>query len=180
MVIVNTLFALIFLLSFFLLISYSDVVLTLERKTRLEITFAFIKLELYNFGSGKKTVKHPPSFYKSLLKRVNRLFERCVVYLNKLWIPSKETDAECVSAFTSQICCNIAISAFLAYIQSKVQRLYIEENAIIFTKEKTNPTLILTARGRLFYIVITMLLILLDLNKAKRNESKKYVGNKNG
>ena len=171
--------SLILLLSFFLLISYSKVRIIFHRRTRLEITIAFLKLELYNFE--KKNSKRPNiRFYKCLHARLARLFRVSHVVVERLDVPIASSRDKPVYILPYGY--HTAISAAIAYIGSYSRRLDVEDGAVnLFfpNDDGRSLQLRLTARTRLFYILKTVFFIVSDRKKIEEKEDKEYVGRGN-
>ena len=170
MFIAVTLVSALLLISFFLLISYSKVRLVFHRKTRLEITVAFLKLELYNFE--KSGGKRPSfSFYRHLLKRLQKLFSVSRVVIEELDFPISIQKDE--ARYTSPYRYHTAVSALIAYIGSHSHSLDIIDDAVnVYQSDNKGDTvkLKLTARTRLFYILKTVYFIVHDKRKSEQSE----------
>lgn len=177
MFITVTLVSLAVLVAFFLLISYSRVRVILHRKVKLEITIAFLRLELYNFEKDSK--KRPKyGFYRLLYSRLTKLFSVSEVTVEELSLPLGE--ALGIGAYITPYGYHGAISATLAFLASHSRRLRVTQDAIDLFKTdgKSNARLSLTARTRLFYILKTVFLIVKDKKKTEK-EDRIYVGRSN-
>ncbi len=161
-----------------LLLVRAKIKITICRDTRVEITFTLITVELSDFGDGgsKKT---PFSIKRRIFKRIISLVERSEVSVEELRLSRGAERDFAPASYTAPYRYHIAISALLAYIKGKAQKLNIDDNAIILVPDRDEHfSLILTLRARLFHVLTNAWGIYRDTKETeKKGRKKKYVGN---
>ena len=147
-----------------------------NKDARVEITFTLFILELYNFkdnSGGGPGIR----FYRRLLSHLSELFERSEVRIGTIGIPKASGGEFSRREFLDPYRYNIAVSAAIAYLAGKSQKLIIDDNAIILIPDNHNGiSFDIRIRTQLFYLAKILIAIYFDA-KSARKESKKYVGN---
>ena len=160
-----------------LLLFRAKIKLVISEAMRVEITFAIVTVELSDFKGGSSKSKKSFSLYRRIIKRIISIIEKSEVTLHELRLSRGAGLDFSPSSYTAPYRYHIAISALLAYIRGKAQKLIIEDNAVILIPDEDEHfSLILTLRTRLFYVLRNILGILYETRENKKRE-KKYVGN---
>ncbi|MBO5907513.1 MAG: hypothetical protein J6Q85_05140 [Clostridia bacterium] len=161
-----------------MLLSKSEVKILVSQDTRVEITFTLFSLELSDFG-GKGDKKSPFSEKRRIFSRLLSLIEKSDITVKKLRLSRAGGDGFSPLGYTLPYGYHVAISALVAYIRGKAQRLNIDDNAIILIPDGNEPfSLTLLLRARLFYVLTCALGIYRDTKKSEKKRRKEnYVGN---
>lgn len=153
---------------------------------RVEIHFTLIAVYLIEREekdserkSKRKTArgtKTPISFYPRLWRNISAVLDSCEVEIRELTVPALKNEIARAS-FTSPSRYRTAISAFLAYIETKSKKLTIKDNAINLIPDDDNYfRLNISFKLPLFNLVRTVRKIIHDKRELKERK-KENVGN---
>lgn len=155
-----------------LLPTVSEIKFTLNGSARLEFTVAFLKIELYDFGGGKN--KSSITFYKKLAKRITELLSHSAVKIEDLKISIPKQNNYTNSHFIIPYLYHAAISALIAYLKSKSEKLSVRENAVCISSENEDGiSLGISLRAELFYVLRAIVQILADQRADAKTADKK-------
>ena len=172
--------SLLFIISliFILLSSKADIKIVISKNTRVEITFTLFTLVLSDFDDGGRK-KSSFSKKRRIFSSVLSLLEKCELTVEKLRLGRGRGRDFAPTSYTLPYGYHIAISALLAYIRGKSQKLNIDDNAIILIPDEDEEfSLTVSLRTRLFYVLTCAARIRRDTKEIeKKGRKRNYVGN---
>ena len=123
-----------------------------------------------------KRKKATISFYSRLFKNISTALGYCEVEIRELSVPALNDEIK-TSSFTTPSRYRTAISAFLAYIETKSKKLTIKDNAInLIPDDKNNFRLNMSFKLPLFELIRTVRKIIHDKHELN-GRLQRYVGN---
>ncbi len=129
-------------------------------RVELHFTLSAIHLEKTIVGKTdsdskrtKKKKRRSASYYRAVFRRINELFEVAEVEINKLSVPSEDREDFDSRTMTRPWRYHTAISALLAYLRTKSEKLTVDDNAIILNPDTDRFSIDMTVKVRLYHLV---------------------------
>lgn len=116
----------------------------------------------------KKKGRTPPSYYREVVHRLTELFEVAELEIRRLFLPVGEGADLYGRRVTAPWRYHTAVSALIAYLDAKSEKLTIHDNAIILNPDDGRFSLDVTIKVRLFYILRTYLALRREKERLKR------------
>ncbi len=116
---------------------------------------------------NKKAKKLSAPTYISIIIKTLKRFDGCEVVVDKISPPQKDKSFK-ASTLTKPYGYQSLIYALIAYLETKVERITLKENAVAFVPD--NPLFLcdITIKGRLFEIALGAFCLYKNIQKEKR------------
>lgn len=164
------LLSLLFMTALALIPTSSKITFTVGGGTRLVLTVAFLKAELYNFSEGDGGASF--ALIRKILLRISSLLKHSSVTVEELRVPKSVIDNFSLKAFILPYSYHAVISAIIAYLKSNTEKLNIGDNAIALIPEaEATASLRISARVPFFYVIRAILQIVVDTKRSKPKKS---------
>lgn len=166
----------IFLLLLLIITETVETRIVKDETLNIEIHFVFLAL-CFRKREGRESVRLSARFYSRLFKRLSSLSRVSEIYVNSVLIPTDKSDLD--GAFTRPYRYTTAISAALAHLSSNAKKILLPDNVFTLVPDEGKPlSFSVTLKARLFYLIRTLLAILIDVKRTKkRKRENKNVGN---
>lgn len=140
-----------------------------DRVFTVEFHFIFFAIVLTE-RKRRKNGRHLPSFYIDVFKRISQIAPLCEIEINELSIKREIPEFE-RKAFTMPYRYHTAISAALAYLGEKAQKLTVNENKVVLSSQENPQTKFnITIRIMLFHLLSQLAKWLIRFIKRKRRK----------